>query len=630
MLGSLYHGTYTSTPCPGWVSGESPQGVGRGCSRSFFIPAKPRYSAVASMRACMEDMLRLPSFLACSILGASMVALAGCDSSAPDDPAETGAPAPDAGPVQATDASALPDGRVEPPQTTDETDTGCGGLAHPACADGKKCKVARDCTSLVCSAGICAAPSFSDGVKNGTETDTDCGGSPAAPRCAEGKACGTGTDCDSLVCSGGKCAAPSFTDGVKNGTETDVDCGGSPAAPRCVDGKKCGAGSDCTSLVCKTSECQAPTPTDDVKNGDETDIDCGGPGNPKCAVDKSCLVHGDCASDGCGDDDKCASARSCTQLHGGRTCGAGEVGEMGATHEDCCKTITVPAPTPFELDKYSITAGRMRQFVERTGGNIRAWVTAYPPPGWNPAWNASVPVRMGNAGDTASFDTVVSELGPTLHGAVAGANMGCYVDGIGARSFWLPKAVNEAMGDHQYYTQAELDAKMLNCVTFWMLKAFCAWDGGDLPSFADLDLAWNGVGATRTYPWGNTPAASGCDNAYPFPNPACPKVPAGSEFRANYNYNYWFPALRKGLNVGGDLSDYTQHLAAPGRFATGAGPYGHMDLAGGVFNMTNQVPAPNALWFRNGSWQGHAIPYGSGVSVSANNKYWAMGGRCKR
>lgn len=75
-------------------------------------------------------------------------------------------------------------------------------------------------------------PTCTDGIKNGSETDVDCGGSCVA-KCQNGKACGASTDCVSNLCSGGICqAAPTCTDGVKNGTETGVDCGGScPACP---------------------------------------------------------------------------------------------------------------------------------------------------------------------------------------------------------------------------------------------------------------------------------------------------------------------------------------------------------------------------------------------------------------
>jgi hypothetical protein len=46
--------------------------------------------------------------------------------------------------------------------------------------------------------------SCSDGVKNGEETDVDCGGSTCQP-CERGKACGWPTDCGTGVCSSGVC-----------------------------------------------------------------------------------------------------------------------------------------------------------------------------------------------------------------------------------------------------------------------------------------------------------------------------------------------------------------------------------------------------------------------------------------
>jgi hypothetical protein len=42
-----------------------------------------------------------------------------------------------------------------------------------------------------------------DGIKNGSETDIDCGGT--CPRCATGKTCATRNDCASARCEGGTC-----------------------------------------------------------------------------------------------------------------------------------------------------------------------------------------------------------------------------------------------------------------------------------------------------------------------------------------------------------------------------------------------------------------------------------------
>ncbi|HVJ19482.1 MAG TPA: discoidin domain-containing protein [Polyangiaceae bacterium] len=76
-------------------------------------------------------------------------------------------------------------------------------------------------------------PTCTDGSKNGSETDVDCGGSTCS-KCANDKLCASANDCSSGYCgANGLCAAaPSCTDGIQNGSETGVDCGGScPACP---------------------------------------------------------------------------------------------------------------------------------------------------------------------------------------------------------------------------------------------------------------------------------------------------------------------------------------------------------------------------------------------------------------
>ncbi len=178
-----------------------------------------------------------------------------------------------------------------------ESDTDCGGSCPADCADGKACGTAADCASGVCASNVCAAPSCGDTVKNGFETDIDCGGSCPAD-CADGKACSVGGDCASGVCTGNLCAAPSCGDTVKNGTETDIDCGGSCPAD-CDPGEGCSVGGDCTSGVCTGNLCAAPSCSDTVKNGTETDIDCGGSCALKCAPGQTCNGNDDCTSGVC-------------------------------------------------------------------------------------------------------------------------------------------------------------------------------------------------------------------------------------------------------------------------------------------------------------------------------------------
>jgi hypothetical protein len=56
------------------------------------------------------------------------------------------------------------------------------------------------------------------------------------------------------VCVACRCMAPTCTDGVRNGTETDVDCGGSVCAA-CAPGQTCSAPGDCQSASCSQGRC---------------------------------------------------------------------------------------------------------------------------------------------------------------------------------------------------------------------------------------------------------------------------------------------------------------------------------------------------------------------------------------
>jgi hypothetical protein len=89
-----------------------------------------------------------------------------------------------------------------------------------------------------------------DRVKDGDESDVDCGGSCRS--CKQEEACATAADCQSGACDAGACRAPSCSDGVRDGFETDVDCGG--PCDRCALGARCYQSPDCASNICdKTS-----------------------------------------------------------------------------------------------------------------------------------------------------------------------------------------------------------------------------------------------------------------------------------------------------------------------------------------------------------------------------------------
>jgi hypothetical protein len=424
-----------------------------------------------------------------------------------------------------------------------------------------------------------------------TFSDLQADANPATSElvCASG-----GAGCTPAAAAAAAAAAAPPDDHAKNGAETDVDCGG-PTAPACADGKACKEAHDCTSGVCKSAVCDAPRPDDGVKNADETDIDCGGAAAPKCAVGKACTAHGDCTTDGCGYDGKCAIHPSCTAHFGGDTCGSGEVDAPGAKHESCCTSLPVDRPAdkggPYVLDKYLITAGRMRAFIERFKGNLRAQFANATPPDTYPTWLDDLPTDQ---------DSAYESLGPN-----ADERRGCRVSD-GTRTYWAPDAVSVAQGDiPEHYSKDILDQKVQNCTPGAIFYAFCMWDGGQLASSDEILYAWHGPD-NRTYPWGNDPA---------------PSVDFDKANVEQYGH-YAFP---------GDTLDNAAYMSAPGRM-TGNGQFGHADLIGPVLNI---VRDQGLGLLYTGSLEGHGYtgtvtPNWGSTKALNFGAYGMAGARCAR
>lgn len=97
------------------------------------------------------------------------------------------------------------------------------------------------------------------------------------------------------------------TDGIKNGDETDVDCGGS--CPRCAAGKSCQTRDDCQSAICEGPSgfktCQTCTPGTQC-NFDSLDI---------CVCDQT--VSGQIV---CDMGDEATTATSCAGCPVGTSC----------------------------------------------------------------------------------------------------------------------------------------------------------------------------------------------------------------------------------------------------------------------------------------------------------------------
>jgi len=142
-----------------------------------------------------------------------------------------------------------------------ETDIDCGGTCPP-CGGNMSCLIDSDCASNFCVAGLCQAVSCDDGVVNGDESDVDCGGY-YCEKCDANKTCVSNYDCVSAFCDPvtNKCLEPLCDDGIKNGVETDVDCGGE--CDGCSLGKSCISDTDCQSGNCYNYECIEQDEPDD-------------------------------------------------------------------------------------------------------------------------------------------------------------------------------------------------------------------------------------------------------------------------------------------------------------------------------------------------------------------------------
>jgi hypothetical protein len=190
-----------------------------------------------------------------------------------------------------------------------ETDLDCGGSCPP-CGIGQACLVSGDCgTSSGCSptAG-CACDALSmtcvfdhcfDHEKDGDETDVDCGGGlGGCTGCAVGGACQVDGDCASRACdpTSSSCAQTQCVDHRQDGLETGVDCGGG-ICPACAVGQGCSVDSDCTTAACDLVSfvCVQDPCADHRQDGTETGDDCGGSVCvPRCQPGQGCNSNYDC------------------------------------------------------------------------------------------------------------------------------------------------------------------------------------------------------------------------------------------------------------------------------------------------------------------------------------------------
>jgi formylglycine-generating enzyme required for sulfatase activity len=229
----------------------------------------------------------------------------------------------------------------------------------------------------------------------------------------------------------------------------------------------------------------------------------------------------------------------------------------------------------FYLDRFEVTVGRFRHFVEQYDGTPPASGAAAHPliagSGWDAAWDGNLP--------------------STQAGLIS--NLKC----LSGYHTWTDSAVSN-------------ETYPISCVNWYVAFAFCAWDGGRLPTEAEWEYASAGGSENRLYPWGQE---------------------APSATYANFSGTDPF------LNVG-------SHPA-------GASRWGHHDLAGSMVewvldwydpswysvggsscaNCANVNPSSYVVW-RGGSWGGSPsalrAAYRGAISPAVRSEYGGF--RCAR
>jgi formylglycine-generating enzyme required for sulfatase activity len=187
------------------------------------------------------------------------------------------------------------------------------------------------------------------------------------------------------------------------------------------------------------------------------------------------------------------------------------INDCGSSNNDLCKlsprvsggtyyrgtTTAYPATvSTFRLDKYEVTVGRFRKFVD-------AWLA-----GWRPTAGSGkhthVNGGLGLAVSGGGYESGWSSSWSAYVGAPSASAVAPTAAGASSRAEWDTNLTQNCSNTATWTSAPGANERRpQNCVSWYDLYAFCIWDGGFLPSEAEWEYAAAGGSEERLYPWGN-------------------------------------------------------------------------------------------------------------------------------
>jgi len=431
------------------------------------------------------------------------------------------------------------------------------------CNDGSPCTLKDKCTNETCKGTANTCDDANPCTDDACDKKTGCVHTAQSGPCDDGDACTVKS-----TCSDKKCVGVGVKDCDDSNPCTDESCDSSKGCQNkansnkpCSDGNACTVGDICNAGKCTSGPDKCICKTDsDCKSHEDGNL-CNGTlycDKAKipfdCAVDAKTILN--CNDGNVCTDDSCDKANGCVFTNNATPCSDGN-----ACTSDTCKAgacVSTPnmdaacclsAGGTMAAGKYCLKTEKKRQWAAVPAGTFFMGCNGVLD---KDCWGREKP----------QHEVVISK--PYWLGVyeVTVAQYKACVDDAGACK------APSCSSSYKNWGVSGREQHPVNCVDWFMASAYCKWAGGYLPTEAQWELAARGrcddnggvsgcAAKMRVYPWGNAPATC----TYAVMDDQVTKGSAGSK-------------------TNGCGEDRTWPVGSKPK---GAGPFGHHDMAGNVW-----------------------------------------------